>query len=155
MGYTLKETVGTTTVFSKYLAAIIAIASFALNAILAALKQGPITAVESDQIIILIIGAIVVYFVPLLNTNWAGLLKVIAAALTALGTAVDPFLRTAAWPTPAEWITIAFAVASALGVGIGASARVSAIRAAVARQATARHAHPAGTGGTIVNVHNV
>jgi len=122
-------------ILNKYLAAILNIVGVFVAAVIAALKAGPVTSAASDQIVILVIGAVVVYFVPLLNTRWAGLLKVIAAALTAAATALYPALvdHVSLWPftapgTASLWLTVGIAVLNALGVGVGVSARLDSIR---------------------------
>jgi hypothetical protein len=107
---------------NKYLAAILNIVAVLFAAVIAAFKSGPLTPSTIDQIVILVIGAIVVYWVPLLNTRWAGLLKVIAAGATAAATALAPYLVTGAIDLGA-WLIIGLAILNTLGVGVGVAAR--------------------------------
>jgi hypothetical protein len=107
---------------SKYSAALLHILFVVLSALTAALDHGlnPATIV---QLVILTIGAVVVYFVPLLDTKLSGILKVGASALTAALSALAPLLLQG-HITSAQWITIVLAALGALGVGVGVSARL-------------------------------
>jgi hypothetical protein len=107
---------------SKYSAALLHILFVVLSALTAALDHGlnPATIV---QLIILTVGAVVVYFVPLLDSKLSGILKVGASALTAALSVLAPLLLQG-HITPAQWITIVLAALGALGVGVGVSARL-------------------------------
>jgi hypothetical protein len=107
---------------SKYSAALLHILFVVLSALTAALDHGlnPATIV---QLVILTVGAVVVYFVPLLDVKLAGILKVGASAVTAALSALAPLLLQG-HITPAQWITIVLAALGALGVGVGVSARL-------------------------------
>jgi len=112
-------------ILNKYLAALLNIVGVALAAIVAAQKVGPLDIGADDQIVILVIGAIVIYFVPLLNTKWAGLLKVLAAALTAAATAAYPAFVS---HVQVDWLVVALAVLNALGVGVGTAVRSDSLK---------------------------
>jgi hypothetical protein len=107
---------------SKYSAALLHILFVVLSALTAALDHGlnPATIV---QLVILTIGAVVVYFVPLLDSKLSGILKVGASALTAALSVLAPLLLQG-HITSAQWITIVLAALGALGVGVGVSARL-------------------------------
>jgi hypothetical protein len=107
---------------SKYSAAVLHILFVVLSALTAALDHGlnPATIV---QLVILTIGAVVVYFVPLLDSKLSGILKVGASALTAALSVLAPLLLQG-HITSAQWITIVLAALGALGVGVGVSARL-------------------------------
>jgi hypothetical protein len=126
---------------SKYSAALLHILFVVLSALTAALDHGlnPATIV---QLAILTIGAVIVYFVPLLDSKLSGILKVGASALTAALSVLAPLLLQG-HITSAQWITIVLAALGALGVGVGVSARLDG-PGSLSNVIVNTHAIPAG-----------
>lgn len=115
-------------IVSKFSAALLHILLVLVAAIQVAL-QGPVTPTSIVQLAILAVGSFAVYLFPLTNTTLQGELKVGAAVVIALLTALIPFL-TANWSlagiTAAEWVTVVLAGLSVLGTGLGVAARLTA-----------------------------
>jgi hypothetical protein len=81
---------------------------------------------EVAQLVAIVAGAVVIYFLPLVKGPWAGALKTIAAILMAAATAVGPLLLQGTI-TFEQWTIVAIAVLNALGVEIGSQARKSVL----------------------------
>lgn len=96
---------------------------------------GGVSTVESLQLIGLLIGALVTYLVPVLETGWAAAGKVGGAVLGAILAAAVPVFDYANGGVgfTAETITmIAFAGLSALAAQFGVDQRITEVKAALA-----------------------
>lgn len=116
--------------FQKYAAALISIALVAFAFLKTALAD-ELDYAEVAQLVALVAGAVITFFVPLLSGPWAGGLKTGAAIVAAAATAIVPFALQGG--ITAEQLTIVvLAVLNALGVEVGVSARKSVIDAGTA-----------------------
>jgi hypothetical protein len=109
----------------KYGAALISIALVAFAFLKTALAD-ELDAAEVAQLVALVAGAVIVYFVPLLSGPWAGGLKTGSAIVAAAATALVPFLLNGGL-TPEQWTIVALAVLNALGVEVGVAYRKAEI----------------------------
>jgi hypothetical protein len=109
----------------KYGAALISIALVAFAFLKTALAD-ELDLAEVSQLVALVAGAVIVYFVPLLSGPWAGGLKTGAAVVAAAATAIVPFVLQGTI-TPEQWTIVALAVLNALGVEVGVNARKSGL----------------------------
>jgi hypothetical protein len=114
-------------VIQKYLAAIVPILTAAVVFLQSAFVD-ELDAAEVAQLVAIVAGAFITYLVPLLSGRWAGALKTGAAILAAAATAIAPFVLQGR-VTADQWMVVAFAVLSALGVEVGVQARRSIIDA--------------------------
>lgn len=109
---------------SKYSAALLHILLIVLATLTTTLDKG-LNLAAAVQLGILVVSAFGVYFLPLLKVKFAGVLKVADAALAAALTALAPLVLSG-HITPSEWITVALAGLSVVGVALGIDARVTA-----------------------------
>lgn len=108
---------------SKYSAALLHILLIVLATLTTTLDKG-LNLAAAVQLGILVVSAFGVYFLPLLKVKFAGVLKVADAALAAALTALAPLVLSG-HITPSEWITVALAGLSVVGVALGIDARVT------------------------------
>jgi hypothetical protein len=101
-------------IYAKALLHIIVVILAALGA---AVHNGPITPVTVAQLAILGIGAVGVYWFPLIDKKLSSALKVGAAAVTAALAAVVPFLMVG-HITGEDLIVVILAALGAVGVGV-------------------------------------
>ena len=113
---------------SKFLVAFIQLAVLVIAALQAAMEDG-LTAVEAWQIGAVLAGAVVTYFVPLLQGGWAAALKVAGAVIGAVIAAIIP-LVAGEWTMSAILIVV-LAGLNALATQIGVDVRVQAAAKAV------------------------
>ena len=109
-------------ILNKYAVALLQVLLLFVAALQAALTDGLITPTEYWQLAGLFVGAVVTYYVRILDSGWAGALKVAGAVLGALIAAVIPFLTTG-W-TPESVAIVALAVINALATQFGVDMRV-------------------------------
>lgn len=118
-------------ILSKFLVAFIQLTVLVTASLQAAVEDG-LTAVEAWQIVAVLVGAIVTYFVPLLEGGWAAALKVAGAVLGAVIAAIIP-LVAGEWTMSAILIVV-LAGLNALATQIGVDVRVQAAAKAVVNQ---------------------
>lgn len=114
---------------SKYSAALLHILLVVLAALSASLDKG-LNLAAGVQLAILVVSSFGVYFLPLVKWKYAGALKVATAALAAALTALAPLVLQGSI-TGSEWITVALAGLSVVGVALGVDARATNAPAAV------------------------
>jgi len=110
------------TVFQKYATAILSLSVLLLGAVGTAL-HGTVSAVDILQLVILFLGGIVTYIVPLLPGGWSGGLKTgvgIAAAAVAL---VIPYV-TQGSITTAQILLVVVGVIQAAATQLGVAIRI-------------------------------
>ncbi len=108
---------------SKYSAALLHILLVVLAALSASLDKG-LNLAAGVQLAILVVSSFGVYFLPLVNWKYAGVLKVADAAVAAALTALAPLVLQGSI-TGSEWITVALAGLSVVGVALGVDARAT------------------------------
>lgn len=108
-------------IINKYLAALLSIGIVVLTAFVA-IPEGERTPTTIGQLVILALGAIVTYLVPLLRGVWAGALKTGAAVVSALIAAGLPF-----WVdetiSATQIAVVVLAALNALAVEVGVQVR--------------------------------
>ncbi|AVR56903.1 membrane protein [Microbacterium phage Triscuit] len=109
-------------VLNKYLVALLQVLLLFVAALQAALTDGQFTLTEGWQLAGLFVGAVVTYYMKVLDAGWAAALKVGGAVLGAFIAAVIPFL-TGGW-TPESIAIVALAVINALATQFGVDMRV-------------------------------
>lgn len=114
---------------SKYSAALLHILLVVLAALSAALDKG-LNLAAGVQLAILVVSSFGVYFLPLVQWKYAGILKVADAAVAAALTALAPLVLQGSI-SGSEWITVALAGLSVVGVALGVDARATNEPAAV------------------------
>lgn len=126
----------------KYAAALLNIAGVALTALIAVLAS-PFSWTGVDQLVLVVIGAITVFFAPLASIRWQGIWKTGAGVLVTVLTLIVPFI-TAGGITPAQIVTVALAALITLGNEIGVQIRTAPIDAgtAIAGQASTVTSRP-------------
>lgn len=115
---------------SKYLAGFIQVITLLMTSLLAALADG-LDYTEVWQIAGVLVGAVVTFFVPLLEGRWAAALKVGGAVLGAIIAAVIPLLANE-W-TASSAIIVLLAAVNALATQLGVDVRVDAAKEALAK----------------------
>lgn len=122
-------------ILSKYAVAAIQTVTLIVTALVAALGDDILTAVESWQIVVIGIGAIASIWVPLTEKVWAGALKFGAAVLGAAASAVIPIIDTAnggpGWSGTAILIVVLAGLNAAL-TALGVQARLDSTKAQLA-----------------------
>lgn len=106
----------------KFAAAIIPAAVTLLGALQVAIADGAVDQTEAGQLIALVAGVAVTYFVPLLSGAWAGGLKVGASLLAAVATLIVPLFTGF---TTEALVVFVLALLNALGTELGVAARVA------------------------------
>jgi hypothetical protein len=121
-------------ILSKYAVAAIQTATLIVTALVAALNDDILTAVESWQIVVIAIGSITAIWVPLSEKGWAGILKFGATVLGAAASAVVPIIDTAnggpGWNGTALLIVVLAGLNAAL-TALGVQARLDSAKAAL------------------------
>lgn len=112
--------------FRKYAAALLPAVIVLLGALQTALADNVIDATEGGQLIALLAGVGLTYFVPLLAGVWAGALKTGFAALAAIATLIIPFITGFSWQA---LVIIFLAVLQAIATQIGVAARTEILDA--------------------------
>ncbi|MEP6477860.1 MAG: hypothetical protein ABJB03_00585 [Rhodoglobus sp.] len=107
---------------NKYAAALFHFALAVLAALATAFKAGPLTPTIIGQLVVFAIGTFVVWWVPLLNTRWQGLLKVIAAGAVAAVTAIVPLIVAHSF-TLQDATVVVYAILGAVAAGLGVALR--------------------------------
>ncbi|MEX1078870.1 MAG: hypothetical protein WED09_07165 [Homoserinimonas sp.] len=115
-------------ILNKYLAALLSIGIVVLTAFIA-IPEADRTPATIGQLVILALGAIVTYLVPLLESRWAGLFKTGSAVVAAVIAAAIPFL-TAGGITAVQVAVVALAALNALAVEVGVQVRKDDLRLA-------------------------
>lgn len=118
------------TVIQKYAAALLPFLLFVVGAIQAVLPGG-IALDEAWQLAALVAGAIATFFVPLVDGAWSGILKVGAALVAALATAIIPFVIPGGVWDGTALLVVVIAVLNALATQLGVSIRLDATKAAI------------------------
>lgn len=113
---------------SKYSAALLHILLVVLAALSAALDKG-LNLAAGVQLAILVVSSFGVYFLPLVKWKYTGALKVADAAIAAALTALAPLILQGSI-SGSEWITVALAGLSVVGVALGIDARATNVPAA-------------------------
>lgn len=126
-------------ILNKYLAGFISVVVVLLTAFQAAV-QGGLTPTETWQLIGLGIATFASVFVPLLESGWAGALKVGAAVIGAGITALIPLLN-GQWDASSVTIVV-LALFNALATQLGVNARVDSARKVVAESNADPHTGP-------------
>lgn len=117
-------------VLNKYLVALLQVLLLFVAALQAALTDGQLTITEGWQLAGLFVGAVVTYYAKILETGWAGALKVSGAILGAFIAAVIPFLTTG-WTAESVAI-VALAVINALATQFGVDMRIDSTKQVLA-----------------------
>jgi hypothetical protein len=94
-----------------------------LAALSAALDHG-LNVAAGVQLAILVVSSFGVYFLPLVKWKYAGALKVADAAIAAALTALAPLVLQGSI-SGSQWITVALAGLSVVGVALGIDARAT------------------------------
>ncbi len=113
---------------NKYAAALLSIAIVILTAFVA-IPSGERTPETLWQLALLAIGAIVTYWVPLVDARWAGILKTGAAICAAVIGALIPLLGTGTLSST-QIVVLVLAGLNALAVEVGVGMRKSDVRLA-------------------------
>lgn len=114
-------------ILSKYATAIVQIALVAASG-LAAIAPGAYTPDVIGQLLVQVLGAVVVFLVPLLNSKWAGAVKTGAAVATAVIVAVIPIVLTGTF-TFQNGVVVFFAALTAFATEVGVQVRTDAKKA--------------------------
>lgn len=111
---------GASSVLKRYAAALLPAAVILFGAVQVAIADETVTETEAGQLLALVAGLIVTFFVPLLSGPWAGVLKTGAAILAAIATLVIPLVTGFTWES---FLVVAIAALNALMTQIGVEAR--------------------------------
>lgn len=112
--------------FRKYAAALLPAIIVLLGALQTALADSRIDETEGGQLLVLVAGVGVTYFVPIVHGWWAGALKTGFAVLAAIATLIIPFITGFSWQA---LVIIALAALQAIATEIGVNARTEILDA--------------------------
>lgn len=101
---------------TTYAKAIVYIALAAVGFLITALSDNIVTTDELLNLVVIVLGAVVVYLVPNLDTGIGAALKAVAAFATAAIVALLSFLTDGV--TIAEWLQVLLAAFAGIGVYI-------------------------------------
>lgn len=114
---------------SKFAAALLSATIVLLTAV-AAIQDYTPDAIA--QLVILVAGLVVTYFVPIVDARWAGRLKTGAAIIAALAAAAAPLIVAGTY-SPQAIIVVILAGLNALAVEVGVGIRTDAAAKPVAQ----------------------
>lgn len=116
----ITELVVPTSPLRKYAAAILPALIILFGAVQVAIADGTVNETEGGQLLALIAGLVITFWVPLTKGRWAGALKTGAAILAAVATLIIPLVSGFSWTA---LLVFGIAALQALATEIGVQVR--------------------------------